>query len=81
MTFILFSSSTTHIRSVMRIFYEYLQDFLIFYKKYQHSFSLPFSKTPLEAFLRHSISKAISFIRVITDIALESLTELSMGHL
>nr|DAN44767.1 MAG TPA: hypothetical protein [Caudoviricetes sp.] len=79
MTFILFSSSTTHIRSIMIIFYGDYQVFLIFYKRYQHSFSLPFSKTPLEAFLRHSISKVISFIRVITDIASESLTELSRG--
>nr|DAK22729.1 MAG TPA: hypothetical protein [Caudoviricetes sp.] len=74
-----FSSSTTHIRSIMRIFYEYLQDFLIFYKRYQHSFSLPFSKTPLEAFLRHSISKVISFIRVILDIASEWFLEPPRG--
>nr|DAU63368.1 MAG TPA: hypothetical protein [Caudoviricetes sp.] len=71
------SSSTTHIRSIMRIFYEYLLEFLIFYKRYHHLFSPPFSKTLLYGFLRHLTIKVISFIRVNTDIVLESLTELS----
>ena len=80
MTFILFfSSSTTHIQLIMRIFYEYLQEFLIFYRRYHHSFSLPFSKTPLDGFLRHPTSKVIYFIRVNQDIASESLTEAPRG--
>lgn len=58
----------------MRIFYEYLQEFLIFYKRYHHLFSLPFSKTLLNAILRHFNIKVIYFIRVIPDIALESHT-------
>lgn len=74
-----FSSSTTHIRSIMRIFYEYLQEFLIFYKRYHHLFSLSFSKTLSNAILRHSTIKVISFIRVIPDIASESHIELSRG--
>ena len=74
-----FSSSTTHIRSIMRIFYEYLQDFLILYRKYQHPFLLSFYKTLLNSSLRHSKSKVISFIRVIPDIASESHTERSRG--
>lgn len=75
----IFSSSTTHIQPIMRIFYEYLQEFLIFYKRYHHLLLLPFSKTLLNAILRHFNIKVISFIRVITDISLESLTELSRG--
>nr|DAX33994.1 MAG TPA: hypothetical protein [Caudoviricetes sp.] len=78
MTLILFSS-TIHIRSIMRIFYEYLQELLIFYKRYHHLFSLPFSKTPLDGFLRHPTSKVIYFIRVKRDIASESHAELSRG--
>ena len=72
-----FSSSTTHIQPFMRIFYEYLQEFLIFYKRYHHLFSLPFSKTHLNSFLRHSKSKVISFITLKRDIASESHIELS----
>nr|DAT16205.1 MAG TPA: hypothetical protein [Caudoviricetes sp.] len=63
----------------MRIFYEYLQEFLIFYKRYHHLFSLSFSKTLSNAILRHSTIKVIYFIRVIKDIVLESHTELSRG--
>nr|DAO99371.1 MAG TPA: hypothetical protein [Caudoviricetes sp.] len=63
----------------MIIFYEYFQVFLIFYRKYQHPFLLPFSKTLLNSFLRHFNIKVISFIMVIPDIASESLTELSRG--
>ena len=74
-----FSSPTTHIQPIMRIFYEYLQEFLIFYRRYHHLFSLSFSKTLSNGFLRHSTSKVIYFIRVIQDIALESITELSRG--
>nr|DAP97044.1 MAG TPA: hypothetical protein [Caudoviricetes sp.] len=74
-----FSSSTCHIQLIMRIFYEYLQEFLIFYKRYHHLFSPPFSKTLLDGFLRHLTIKVISFIRVNTDIASESHTELSRG--
>lgn len=75
----IFSSSTTHIQPIMRIFYEYLQEFLIFYKRYHHLLLLPFSKTLLNAILRHLTIKVIYFIRVKRDIALESLTELSRG--
>ena len=74
-----FSSSTIHIQLFMRIFYEYLQEFPIFYKRYHHSFSSPFSKTPLEAFLRHPIIKVIYFIRVNQDIASEWLLEPPRG--
>ena len=74
-----FSSSTTHIRSIMRIFYEYLQEFLIFYKRYHHLFSLSFSKTLSNAILRHSTIKVIYFIRVIKDIVLERLSEPPRG--
>nr|DAX41480.1 MAG TPA: hypothetical protein [Caudoviricetes sp.] len=63
----------------MRIFYEYLQEFLIFYKRYHHLLLLPFSKTLLNAVLRHFNIKVISFIRVKRDIASESHTELSRG--
>nr|DAF22143.1 MAG TPA: hypothetical protein [Caudoviricetes sp.] len=68
-----FSSSTTHIRSIMRIFYEYLLEFLIFYKRYHHLLLLPFSKTLSNAILRHSTIKVIYFIRVNRDNALERL--------
>lgn len=63
----------------MRIFYEYLQEFLIFYNRYHHLLLLPFSKTLLDGFLRHFTSKVISFIRAIPDIASESHIELSRG--
>ena len=74
-----FSSSTIHIQLFMRIFYEYLQEFLIFYKRYHHLLLLPFSKTLLNAVLRHFNIKVIYFIMVIPDIASERLWEPPIG--